>query len=69
MQRIILWGLGLLFGALFGALLVALFAPVSGEAFRKRLQEGYADTLDEARRASQARQAELEAQLTRLQSK
>jgi gas vesicle protein len=69
MQRILLWVLGLLFGALLGALLVALFAPVSGEAFRKRLQEGYADTLDEARRASQVRQAELEAQLSRIQTK
>ena len=69
MQRLMLWGLGLLFGALFGALLVALFAPVTGEAFRKRLQSGYQETLDEARRASQQRQAELEAQLSRLQGK
>lgn len=69
MQRVMLWLLGLLFGALFGALLVALFAPVSGAAFRKRLQAGYEETLDEARRASRERQAELEAQLSRLQGK
>jgi gas vesicle protein len=69
MNRIALWVLGLLFGALVGALVVAMFAPASGVEFRKRLRQGYHDTLDEARRVSQQRQRELEAQLATLQGK
>jgi gas vesicle protein len=69
MSRILFWVLGLVFGALVGAALVAIFAPATGEEFRKRLREGYRDTLDEARRVSQERQRELEAKLATLQSK
>lgn len=69
MNRIALWVLGLLFGVLVGTLIVALFAPASGAEFRKRLRQGYHDTLDEARRVSQQRQRELEAQLATLQGK
>jgi gas vesicle protein len=68
MSRILFWVLGLVFGALVGAALVAIFAPATGEEFRKRLREGYRDTLDEARRVSQERQRELEAKLVTLQS-
>ncbi len=69
MNRIVLWIVGLLFGALVGALIVAMFAPATGAEFRKRLSEGYRDTLDEARRVSQQRQRELEGQLALLQGK
>ncbi|MDX2136554.1 MAG: hypothetical protein SF123_00540 [Chloroflexota bacterium] len=69
MKRLMFWMLGLLFGALLGALLVALFAPVTGTAFRQRLKAGYRETLDEAQRVSRERQAELEAQLARMQGK
>lgn len=69
MKRLLLWMLGLFFGALLGALLVALFAPVTGVEFRRRLKDGYRETLDEAQRVSQQRQSELEAQLARMQGK
>jgi hypothetical protein len=44
--------------------LVMLFAPASGEELVKRLQTGYRETLTEARKASDQRRAQLEAQLT-----
>ncbi len=51
-------------GAVIGALLIMLFAPASGEELVKRLQTGYRETLAEARKASDQRRAQLEAQLT-----
>ena len=69
MKRMELLLLGLLVGGLVGLVLVALFAPASGEAFRKRLKSSYQETMAEARQASLARQAELEAELSRLQKK
>ncbi|MDL1902384.1 YtxH domain-containing protein, partial [Anaerolineae bacterium CFX9] len=48
------WGLllGLAVGAAFGAVLVILFSPASGEKFRHQLQQGWNETLDEARQAA-----------------
>jgi len=69
MKRMEFLLLSVLIGGLVGFVLVALFAPVSGEDFRKRLKSSYQETLAEARRASLARQAELEAELARLQKK
>jgi hypothetical protein len=51
-------------GAALGVVLVMLFAPASGEELVKRLQTGYRETLTEARKASDQRRAQLEAQLT-----
>lgn len=50
-------------GAAIGAALVLLFAPVSGDKLVKNLKEGYADTMEEARLASENRRKELEAEL------
>jgi gas vesicle protein len=69
MRKFFVWLIGLTIGAAAGAGLVALFAPATGKELKKRLGEGYAETLDEARAASQARQAELEARLARLQKR
>lgn len=50
-------------GAALGAVLVMLFAPASGEEIVNRLKAGYRETLAEARKASDQRRAQLEAQL------
>lgn len=62
------WGLllGLAVGAAFGAVLVILFSPASGEKFRHQLQQGWNETLDEARQAAGQRRIELEAQFQRM---
>jgi gas vesicle protein len=67
MKRMELLILSVLIGGLIGLVLVALFAPASGEEFRKRLKISYRETLAEAQQASLARRAELEAELERMQ--
>lgn len=57
----LLLGFGL--GALIGAALVMLFVPSSGDQIIAELKRGWNETLDEARKASQQRRRELEAQL------
>jgi gas vesicle protein len=57
----LLLGFGL--GALVGAALVMLFVPSSGDQIIAELKRGWNETLDEARKASQQRRRELEAQL------
>ncbi len=69
MKRMELLLLGLLIGGLVGIVLVALFAPASGEEFRKRLKVSYREALADAQQASLARRAELEAELARMQHK
>lgn len=49
------------FGA--GMALVALFSPISGEDFRANLRAHIAQAREEARKASEARRKELEAEL------
>lgn len=63
----LLIGAGL--GAAFGAALVMLFAPVSGEQLVANLKRGWDETMDEARKASEQRRLELEAQLQEMQKK
>jgi gas vesicle protein len=63
----LLTGLGL--GAAFGAAMVLLFAPTSGEQLVANLKQGWQETLDEARKASEQRRLELEAQLLDMQKK
>jgi gas vesicle protein len=69
MNKLISWGIGLLFGAVIGATLVVLFAPVSGKALIEGVKEGYEETLEEARQASEQRRIQLEAELARRQGK
>lgn len=69
MNKLLSWLIGLAFGALVGATLVVLFAPVSGKALIEGVKEGYAETLEEARQASEKRRLELEAELARRQGK
>ncbi|MBL8155571.1 MAG: hypothetical protein JNM70_15415 [Anaerolineae bacterium] len=57
----LLLGFGL--GALIGVALVMLFVPSSGDQIIAELKRGWNETLDEARKASQQRRRELEAQL------
>jgi hypothetical protein len=49
------------FGA--GVALVALLSPISGETFRANLRAHIAQAREEARKASEARRKELEAEL------
>ena len=63
MNKLISLAIGLGIGALIGATLVLLFAPVSGDTLVRNLKEGYAETLEEARDAAEARRKELEAEL------
>lgn len=69
MRKLLSWMLGLGLGTAAGALLVMLFAPASGQEIIASLQQGWADTLNEARKANAMRRAELEAELAQLQKK
>ncbi|MCB9456863.1 MAG: hypothetical protein H6671_12830 [Anaerolineaceae bacterium] len=63
MKKIFRFLLGGILGGAAGAGLVALFSPVTGKDIVKNLKRGWAETMDEARQASQERKVELEAQL------
>mgnify|MGYP001268994315 FL=1 len=69
MNKLLSLLLGLTVGALIGGLLVIVFSPVSGQKVVDALKEGYAETLDEARQASDQRKRELEAEFKRMRSK
>lgn len=69
MYKLISLLLGFTVGALIGAVLVMVFSPVSGDKVVNALKEGYAETLDEARQASEQRKRELEAEFKRMRSK
>ena len=63
MNKLISLVIGLGIGAAVGAVLVLMFAPVSGDTLVKNLKAGYAETLEEARTASETRRKELESEL------
>jgi gas vesicle protein len=63
------WLIGLMAGAAMGAVLVAIFAPVTGKAFRQQLRKSYDETIAEAQQAGREREQELEARLARLQKR
>jgi len=63
MNKLISLLVGLGIGAALGAVLVLMFAPVSGDTLVQNLKAGYAETLEEARDATEARRKELEAEL------
>ena len=69
MRTLLSWIIGLTLGAALGATLVLLFAPTSGEQLISRLRAGWEETMVEARRASEQRRHELEAELAQLQKK
>lgn len=69
MLKIASWALGFSLGVAFGALLVMVLSPISGQEIVERFQNGYKEALDEARKASQQRRAELEAELAEMQGK
>lgn len=69
MKQLVSLALGFGLGALAGAALVMLFSPVSGEQVAANLKRGWQETMEEARRASAARQAELEAELATMRAK
>ncbi len=69
MRKLLSGMLGLGLGAAVGALVVMLFAPASGQEIITSLQQGWAETLNEARRANAQRRSELEAELAQLRNK
>jgi hypothetical protein len=69
MRKLVSWLLGLGIGSATGIVLVWFLAPVSGPQLIARLRQGWAETLEAARSANQARRAELEAELARLQKR
>lgn len=66
MNKLLSLGLGLAVGALVCAAAVVLFAPQSGPDLRENLRTSYQEALEDARRASLERRAELEAALAGL---
>lgn len=67
MIRIISWALGVGIGVSTGALLVALFVPATREQIVGYLKARYEHAMEEARLASLAKRAELEAELRQMQ--
>jgi gas vesicle protein len=66
MRRLLSLMLGLGLGAAVGVAVVTLFAPTTGEQWVKDLKRGWAETMEEARKASEQRRLELEAELARM---
>ncbi|MBE2268309.1 MAG: YtxH domain-containing protein [Anaerolinea sp.] len=69
MNKLLSLLLGFTVGAIIGSLLVLVFSPVSGQKVVNALKAGYAETLDEARQASDQRKRELEAEYKRMRTK
>lgn len=65
MRQLLSLTMGFAAGACIGAALVIAFSPVSAEEVVLNLKRGWAETLEEARNASETRRAELEAELAR----
>ncbi len=69
MKKLLSFALGIGLGAMVGASVVILFAPMSGSELVNRLKAGWDETLEEARKASELRRAELEAELAKMGGK
>jgi gas vesicle protein len=63
MRKILSLLVGFGLGMAVGAALVMLFAPTVGDQLTANLKRGWDETLADARKASAAKRAELEAQL------
>ncbi len=68
MQKLISWFVGFALGGGVGAVLIMLLVPASAREIRARIRAGYEETMEEARRASEQRRAELEAELLTLRT-
>jgi gas vesicle protein len=62
----LVFGFGL--GAAIGAVMVMIFAPTTGDQLVVNLKRGWQESMQEARKASQQRRQELEAELARMRS-
>lgn len=69
MRKILSWIAGFAFGAGVAALVVMIFVPQTSAEIRQRLRDGYEEALEEARKASEQRRAELEASLAEMQKR
>ncbi len=68
MRRLMFFAGGVLCGAMIGAAVVLLLTPSSGDAVRDDAKQRFDDMLSEAKRASEQRRRELEAQLAQMTS-
>jgi len=59
---------GILIGAALGAVLVLLTTPQSGQDIQSTAKEKFNKLMEEGRRASEARKAELEARMTNIRA-
>jgi len=59
---------GLLIGAALGAIIVLLTTPQSGQDIQNATKDKFNMLVDEGRKASEARRAELEARMTDIRS-
>ena len=66
MRKLLGLVLGFMTGASLGATLVVLLSPVSGEQLIRNIKQSYDETKAEARKISEQRRAELEAQLAQM---
>lgn len=69
MKKLLSFALGIGLGAMVGASTIILFAPMPGGELVNRIKAGWNETMEEARRASELRRAELEAELARMGGK
>ncbi|MBI5667498.1 MAG: YtxH domain-containing protein [Chloroflexi bacterium] len=69
MKKLLSFTLGIGLGAMVGVSVVILLAPMPGSELVARLKQGWEETMDEARRASELRRAELEAELAQMRGK
>lgn len=69
MKKLLSLVLGIGLGAMVGASVVILFAPMPGSELVARIRRGWEETMQEARRASELRRAELEAELSQMSGK
>lgn len=63
MRRLILFALGICFGAAIGSALAFLLTPASGQDLRKRAEKHVQRALSEARAAAEVTRKSLEAEL------
>ncbi len=68
MRRLMFFAGGVLCGAVIGATVALLLTPSSGDAMRDDAKHRFDDMMSEARRASEQRRKELEAQLVQMTS-
>ena len=69
MRKLLSLLIGFGVGAGLGFVLVMLFAPQSGQQLTANLKRGWEETMDEARKASQQRRVELEAELAAMRAR